>query len=918
MSEGFDALPAEVRDLAYDRFGGPTEPQRVGIPEIMKGKNVLVVAPTSSGKTETAILPVFSMIMDRRDEEGIKALYVTPLRALNRDILRRIKWWGEKLGLDVAVRHGDTPKRERRRQAEEPPDVLITTPETLQAILPGKRMREHLSHVDHVIVDEVNELALDKRGTQLALGLERLAEVAGEFQRIGLSAAVGSPREVGYFLAGSDRDVEVLEVEAERYLDVNVVHPTGPHEVKDRLEVIRRLAEEHDSVLVFTNTRQMAELLATRLREEYDDINVEIHHSSISKERRMKVEKKFKEGEIDVLVCTSSLELGIDIGHVDVVVQYGSPRQVTRLVQRVGRAGRRRRKAKGTVITSNPDDLFESCVITERAEAGDLEPTEVPMGCLDVLAHQLVGLMLDGHRVDVQYALRVFRRAYPYARLTEGILEDVIDFLDEISVIRRDGSDLFRTRYSYKYYYSNLSMIPDERQYLVVTDDGKRVSVLDEPFVLEYLRPGVKIICAGRPWMVQDVDHDSYKVVVTPVETVEGAIPSWVGEEIPVPADIARAVGETVARAAELVGEEGYGAAVEYLASRFNVGRREARYMAEVVKKQLEHSGVVPTPDRPVIEDLGGTVILHVYGGTDANRTLEKVLGSVLSGITGAVVRTYSTPYKVILSADRRVDLDADKVLQALDTLPDSPEELHALVLRIVEKTDVFKRKLLHVLKRFGAVEPDADHRDVSPNRLLRAFKGTPPYYETIHEVEDELDTETAFEEVRKLRERAEVVRCKEPSPFAEHVLEGMGEVGSVTSGLLAAQIEALKKDARRRRVYVVCGRCGWKGRRSVGSVEKAMEEGRFECPKCGATYLAVAKSEEEAERLAKSKSRFHRVAGLVESYGPKAVIALAVPGVGPETAAKVLSRTGGREPHLYRELLKERARYVRTRRFWD
>lgn len=192
MTEGFEALPDDVQRVVYSRFDEPTPPQRVAIPEIMDGKNVLVIAPTSSGKTETAVLPVFSMVREL-DEPGIKALYITPLRALNRDILRRIRWWGEKLGLEVAVRHGDTPQSERRRQAEDPPDVLVTTPETLQAILPGKRMREHLSHVRHVIVDEVNELALDKRGVQLTLGLERLAEVAGDFQRIGLSAAVARP-----------------------------------------------------------------------------------------------------------------------------------------------------------------------------------------------------------------------------------------------------------------------------------------------------------------------------------------------------------------------------------------------------------------------------------------------------------------------------------------------------------------------------------------------------------------------------------------------------------------------------------------------------------------------------------------------------------------------------------------------------
>ncbi|WP_088336145.1 DEAD/DEAH box helicase [Methanopyrus sp. KOL6] len=910
MTEGFEALPDDVQRVVYSRFKEPTPPQRVAIPEIIDGKNVLVIAPTSSGKTETAVLPVFSMVREL-DEPGIKALYITPLRALNRDILRRIRWWGEKLGLEVAVRHGDTPQSERRRQAEDPPDVLLTTPETLQAILPGKRMREHLSHVRHVIVDEVNELAMDKRGVQLTLGLERLAEVAGDFQRIGLSAAVGSPDRVGKFLVG-DRDVEVLEIEAERYLDVSVAHPTGPHEVKERLELIHELAKERDSVLVFTNTRQMAELLATRLKTEYDDVEVEIHHSSISREKRMEVEKRFKKGEIDILVCTSSLELGIDIGHVDLVIQYGSPRQVTRLTQRVGRAGRRRKRAEGLVITSNPDDLAEAAVICRRALKGSLEPTDIPEGCLDVLAHQLVGLCLDGHQVTIDYTLEVFRRAYPYRHLDAETLREVAEFLDDIEVLRVRGDRVYRTKDAWKYYYSNLSMIPDERHYRVVTENGGHVSVLDEPFVLEYLKPGIKFICAGRPWIVQDVDHDRYEVLVTPAEAVEGAIPSWVGEEIPVPYEVAREVGEGIGRV-EAALEEGFTEAVEVAAETFGLGRREAKVLADLVRRQRDHSSV-PLPGRPVIEDLGGTLVIHVYGGTNPNRTLEKVLGTLISGRLGTTVRTYSTPYKIVISAEKRAGLDADLLVECLETLPSDERGFHTLTLRIVEKSEVFKRRLVHVLKRFGAIEPDADYRDVSPRRLLKAFRGTPPYYETVSEVERDLDTSVAFRLVKELEEKAEIVRVRDPSPFAEHVLEGLGEVGRVTSGLLAAQVETLKRDLERRKLWLGCPNCGWRGRRSVRTVK---EEG-LKCPDCGATYLIAAKTEEGLEKLLKNPERAQRVADLLESYGVKALEALAVPGVGPEAAAKVLRSTGGREPHFYRELLQERLRYLRTRRFWN
>ncbi|HIE15021.1 TPA: DEAD/DEAH box helicase, partial [Candidatus Bathyarchaeota archaeon] len=306
----FENLSPKIRKAIKKRgFVSPTEIQKLAIPKILKGKNVLLIAPTGTGKSEGAWLPIFHKFLKQKKKRGINILHITPLRALNRDLIERIQFWAEELDIDAQVRHGDTTQHQRRKQALESPSLLVTTPETLNAILPGSRMKEHLSHVKYVVVDEIHSFAGDKRGAHLSIALERLRELAGDFQLIGLSATVGSPERVAKFLVGAEREVEVVQIPATKNMKLSVESPpitkldkrksndlmASPSAVA-RVRRIHELANEHKSSLIFVNTRHGVELLSLRMRLYDESFPFSAHHSSLSKDSRIGAERKFKNG----------------------------------------------------------------------------------------------------------------------------------------------------------------------------------------------------------------------------------------------------------------------------------------------------------------------------------------------------------------------------------------------------------------------------------------------------------------------------------------------------------------------------------------------------------------------------------------------------------------------------------------------
>ncbi|MEM2934204.1 MAG: DEAD/DEAH box helicase [Methanocellales archaeon] len=662
----FDLLHPRIKN-ALGKIGLriPTEPQERAIPLILEGKNVLIAAPTGTGKTEAAILPVFHKILNQEIRNGISAIYITPLRALNRDMLKRLEVLAREIEIKVQVRHGDTPERERRRQAASPPDLLITTPETFQILLIAPKLKAHLRNIRYVIIDEIHELADSKRGAQLVIALERLSDLS-EFQRIGLSATIGGINEVMKFLGGF-RIVEAVEISIAKQLDFQVRSPVLTvkdeelarklvTEVENAAEIryIKEILEKKQSVLVFVNTRQAAEALGVRLK--MLGVKAEVHHSSLSREARIEAEDAFKKGNLKALVCTSSMELGIDIGLIDHVVQYHSPREVTRLLQRVGRSGHKVGDiSSGTIIASEPDDISEACVIARRAKNGEIEQLNIHKAPADVIANQICAMALEHREVSVSKIFQLIKKAHPYQELSFERFQQILDQLKEQRLIFEKAGVVRRRERTWHYFYENLSMIPDEKRYEVYDIvRGRSVASLDEAFAVNFAQDGAIFIAKGEMWRVLDVAED--KIKVEPVENPEGEIPRWSGEEIPVPFEVAQEVGllrAEISRLASLSDDE---IAQQILKQgEYPVDVATFKKVIQQVKMQLKEGCEVPTHNKITVESSGKSVVINACFGHKVNETIGRALSSLLAARFGGSVALEIDPYRIKLELPKKI-----------------------------------------------------------------------------------------------------------------------------------------------------------------------------------------------------------------------------------------------------------------------
>ncbi len=940
-----EMLAKPVRDAFSEKFNVLTEPQIESIPIILRGDNLLLMAPTGTGKTEAALLPALSRMVLSGERRGVRLLYITPLRALNRDLSDRIEWWASRLDMSVAIRHGDTLARERRIQTLQPPDILITTPETLQILLTARIFRQYLRFVEYVVVDEVHELATDKRGAQLSLGLERLEEIVGKpYQRIGLSATVGSPEIVARFLVGVGRKCEIVRVPVARSLSIQVAYPepsSGDYtlaeqlsilpDVAARLSTIRRLVEEHESTLIFTNTRPLAEILTNRFRAWDENVSIGIHHGSLARPTRIGAEQALKTGKLIGVVCTSSLEMGIDVGRIELCIQYNSPREVTRLVQRVGRSGHRiGGLAKGVVIVMDSDDALEALVIARRAYNDEIEQVRTPKNSYDVLMHQIAGLLIERGSITVDDVLRIFRRSYCFEELSEEDVTKVVQHMSSIEIAGWQGESRTITRPArqselYNYYFGNLSMIPEERQYLVVSEStGEPVGILDEEFVAEHGEPGSRFILMGKAWEI--IHAAGERIYVSPLDSLEGAVPSWVGDEIPVPLEVAEEVGRIRRIYAEAYSRGDEDTILKELAREYKTDATLLEKSLREVREHIKLGIPVPSDKSVLIEETYDYVILHIHGGLRANRTIARVVGYELSRRVGAPIGLQQDAYRIIFKSRH---INAEMVRELLHEL--AVGDFQGYVRSAVEASSLFKRRLVHAARKMGVISKEASILDISAEKLVETLKGTAVYEEALkYTLFEDFDSESAVRLLKKIEEglvALHITRLAEsPSPLARLTLQRHEyDIDVISSDRIHRLVaNAVRGRLNNEPLTLVCTSCfEYLERLAVKDISNTPT-----CPVCGSRALGALKAEQEevyglVARRGKPINRKEKelrreavkTAKLVEKYGKAAAFVLASKYINTKTAEEILEKESSLGVRLV-ELIMEREKEALQKMF--
>jgi ATP-dependent Lhr-like helicase len=917
---------ADIYSNFLERYGNLTLVQNVARPIIEKGDNCIIVAPTGSGKTEAALLPAIKRLHDESAElRGIRIIYITPLRALNRDLMKRLAWLCDKAGISISVRHGDTTQSERKQQEKNAPVLLITTPETLQSILPSKAFSSHLKNVSFVIVDEIHELYFNKRGAQLSVGLERLEELSRGFVRIGISATVSKPEEIGRFLCGG-RKFHIAASETKKMTDIKVHLPKIPsgliskEMISDfalddpstaRLEDIIKTIKDSKSTLIFGNTRQVVEALGSRLIainrvEGFGGIGV--HHGSLDKKDRIEVEDLFKTGRIKSLISTSSLELGIDIGDIDHVIQYGSPRQAVRLAQRVGRSGHsEKRTSKGLIISSSRIDALEALSTIKCMEDGKLEEFATIKGPLDVLCNQICGIALDKREVEIDYVKGIIRSSYCFSDQKDEEFESLLLFMKKQHLVSVDGTKIFASGSTRMYYYSHLSFIPDSKKVLVKNvSDNRMISSLDERFVAANLEEGTVFIAKGLPWKIVSIDDES--ISVEPSESLDGAIPDWVGEDIPVSWRVADTTLNYILDPSKIPFEKMNQVTLNAVTD----------FCSEQGKAWSEIAGKV------VIERLDDKVILHSGLGTMANEGLSKILSKLILSFTGKGVTVRSSPYMIMFEGTSDIKLD-----YLMSRIPS--HRVNSMLEDAIKESDMFRYNFIYVAKFFGVIDRKATVSKSMSKRLMRVLSDTPVYRETIRHLMNLLDIEVLKTFIQRIEEgtlRLVEVNNPDISPLAQEVLNSAYYTMELVMPIAPSKaiIDSFSSFIMNKKTELLCTYCGFYFGRSV---KELWGQCSIHCPSCNSVMIcryseerlnAVKKRIAGKRFNAQEKKIFAEAmadAGLLSSHGGKAIAALNTYGVGASGAARILLMQRVDDSLFYRDLIEAQKRFIRTKKYW-
>jgi len=810
-----DILHPLVKEWFFSKFESFSLTQKYGVLNIHERKNILISAPTGGTKTLTAFLSILNYLVILAEKGELKdkiyAVYVSPLKALSNDIAKNLieplneinelaKLKNIKLQkIRVALRTGDTTPSERAKMAKQIPHIFITTPETLAIILTTKKFVDNLKAVEFCIVDEIHALD-NKRGTYLSLTLERLNEVSETWPaKIGLSATIAPLEEVARFLVGEDknREVYVCNVPLDKKIDVQVLSPVkniiedeGMH--LKMYDLLSKLIKEHKTTLIFTNTRSATERVVNYLKEkfptEYGDDNIAAHHSSLSKVHRFDIEERLRQGKLKVVVCSTSLELGIDIGYIDLVIMLGSPKSSSRALQRLGRAGHKLHDtAKGRFIIMDRDDLVECCIIQKEMIERVINKIRFPKNCLDVLSQQIYGMAI--YKIwDINELLSLIRKSYCYSTLSKNDFFDIISYLSgeyaleknsvysKIWYNKKEGKIGKRGKLARVLYLTNIGTIPEESFVKVkISKTEESVGMIDEGF-LERMKRGDVFVLGGKKYIYRYTR--GMNLYVNSTVDRPPTIPSWFSEALPLSLDSALEISKfRKLLRQKLDSEKPKSEIIKFIESYLYVPAPTAETIYNYFLEQ--HSFLeIPDTNNIIIEKFTDNekkyLLFHTLYGRRVNDALSRAIGYIIGDFGGRDIEIGITDNGFYLAGERMM------LKKALETL--SPDNLKKTLKEAIDKTDVLARRFRHcatrslmILRSYKGRRKTVGKQQMKSHFLLAAVKKISQEFPILREARREIfedlmdveNTKQVLKEIKQGKIKVNVIETSLPSPFA-------------------------------------------------------------------------------------------------------------------------------------------------------
>ncbi len=819
-----------MKQWFYSTFKSYSLPQLHGVMEIHSRKNILVSAPTGATKTLTAFMSILNELVDSSAkgilEDKIYAVYVSPLKALNRDIsvnliepLEEIeKLHGKPLNIRVGVRTGDTTTAEKSQQLKKPPHILITTPESLAILLSTIKFKDHLRDVQWCIVDEVHALAENKRGVHLSITLERLQDLSPGMTRIGLSATVSPIEEIARYLVGRQSCV-IADISFLKEMDLKVLSPvddlvnvTFDHLNKKIYELLDDLIQQHKTTLIFTNTRAATERVVFNLKSKFPrhyyviderppyktSCLIGAHHSSLSKDHRFRIEEKLRNGELKCAVSSTSLELGIDIGFIDLVILLNSPKSVARALQRIGRSGHQlHATTKGRFIVTDRDELVECSVLLKNAMEKKIDRIHIPRNSLDVLAQQIFGMALEREwQADDMYAL--LRKTYCYENLSRTDFSNILETLagEHTSLEKRRvyGKIIYNKDTGYirrrgpmsrVIYMTNIGTIPDQSG-ITVKIGNYSIGVIEEAF-LERLHKGDIFVLGGETY--QFLYARGMTATVRAATGRKPTVPSWFSEMLPLSFDLANSIQHFRFLMMEKLKKQDRRQMLEFLNSYLYVDEHAANAIYSYFKEQYDYL-ILPNEKELLIENFTDKdkryIIFHTLYGRRVNDVLSRSLALAISRTQHKDVEIGISDNGFYLSGSGPIN-----VKQALGLL--KAKELYQVMEQAIEKTEILRRTFRHcagrammILRRYKNYERSVGKQQLSSHFLYAALQELDPNFFVIKEarrevLEDRMDITNAQLVIQWLEQQKIKVTEKEtsiPSPFGFNlVLQGYTDI---------------------------------------------------------------------------------------------------------------------------------------------